>query len=292
MDPTLLMALFGAGSEMASGIGGHILASADRRKAEEILEDGLAEYGRLSLPELAKVTAEVGPSAYDNIRVDPRYRDAQHALLGRLEQASREGLTFEDMMAQEQALRSSARQESAGRQRIAQEMAARGTLDSGAQLAMQLANQQASAEGNRDISMQTAANAQKRMYQAMMDRGQFAGNLRNQEFGEQERIAQARDAVARYNASARQQAAQWHYGQQAQLAANKLNAVGQRSGMYSGKAQNTANTAGAIGGAANQGFNMAGQYMQKQQGQDGYRLGQEEERYGPGPLSGAARGYY
>lgn len=283
MDPLTLMSLLGTGTNIFTSLLGNAQAGRDRRKAEELLKKGLGEYDQLSVPELAQVTGLVGPSAYENVRADPRYREAQHALMDRLEQASREGLTFEDMQAQEQALRQSARQETAGRSRIAQEMAARGTLDSGAQLAMQLANQQASAEGDRQTSLNTAANAQKRMYAAMLDKGQLAGNLRNQDFGEQERIAQARDAVSRYNAGARQQAAQWQYGQRAQLAANRLNAAQQHAGIYGNRAQQTANTAGAIGGAANQAFSIGGRYMQQQQDDDQFNQAlqnvPESERY-------------
>lgn len=301
MNP-LLMSLIGSGVNVGAGLLGRLFSDDDRRRSENILNQGLDEYGQLSVPELERLRAEeLGPSAFENVRADPRSIEAQRSVFDRLEQMSREGLTFEDMMAQEKALRTSARNTEAGRQRIAQDMAARGTLDSGAQLAMQLQNQQQGAEGDRDIAMQTAANAQKRMYEAMMNKGQLAGDMRNQSFNEQSQIAQARDAVQRYNSGARQNAAagniqnqQWQYGQRANLAGNRLNASQARAGMYQNRAQDTQNLFGAIGGAGNQAAQLGGDYLRSQQGgTSGYRLGQgQEDEYSRGMLVGGARGRY
>lgn len=285
-------ALIGAGVQAGAGVLGYLLSMPDRQKAEQIINSALDEYGQLDVPALEAIVAqEVGPSAMEQIRTDPRLRDAQQAVLDRLERAATEGLSLEDKVAQNEALRAGSRQESAGRQRIAEDFAARGQLGSGAQLAMQLQNQQGAADRASQVSMQTAANSQRRMYDAMLARGQLAGNLRNQEFGEQERIAQARDAVARYNAGARQQAAaqnianqQWTYGQRANLAANRLGAASQRAGIYTGRAQNTANLFGAIGSLGSQGFQLGGRYLQDQQ--------QDDQQYGSGPLAGAMRRYY
>ena len=262
----LALAGIGAGIQAGTGILGYLLSMPDRQKAEDIIRAAADEFGNIDEAALEKLVAqEVGPSAMEGIKTDPRLKSAQFAALDRLEQMGREGLTLEDKAAQNEAMRAAARQESAGRQAIAQDFAARGQLGGGAQLAMQLANQQGAAERASQTSMQTAANAQRRMYDAMLQSGQLAGNLRNQDFGEQERIAQAKDAVQRYNAGARQQAGQAQFNAQQTLANRKLQAAQLKSGVYGNRAQATQGIFGAVGGAANQGFNLGAGYMAQQQ---------------------------
>ena len=289
MDPLLLSSLMGAGVQAGSGILGYILSAPDQERANQLINAAVDEFGQLDVPKLEQMVAEeVGPSAYEQLRTDPRLKSAQYAALDRLERSATEGLTLDDKAAQNEALKAAARQESAGRQRIAEDFQARGQLGSGAQLAMQLQNQQGAAERGNDISMRTAANAQRRMFDAMMQSGKMASELRGQDFDEQSRIAQARDAVARYNAGARQSARaqninnqQWLYNAQRQGAADKLTAGRIKAGVAQGQADQLQGLFGGVGTTGAQALNLYGQSQQPKRKNPydyggGYQLDPEE----------------
>ena len=288
MDPTLIASLLGAGVQAGSGILGYILSAPDRERANQLINAAVDEFGQLDVPKLEQMVAEeVGPSAYEQLRTDPRLKSAQYAALDRLERSATEGLTLDDKAAQNEALKAAARQESAGRQRIAEDFAARGQLGSGAQLAMQLQNQQGAAERANDVSMRTAANAQRRMFDAMMQSGKMASELRGQDFDEQSRIAQARDAVARYNAGARQSARaqninnqQWMYNAQRQGAADKLTAGRIKAGAAQGQADQLQGIFGGVGTTGAQALNLYGQSQKPKKNpydySGGYQLDPEE----------------
>ena len=284
MDPMTISALIAAGVQVGSAVLGYLMSAPDRAKAEQLIQQATDEYGQLNVPDLERaVIQEVGPTAFEKLQTDPRLKAAQYAALDRLEQSATEGLTLEDKAAQNEAMRAAARQESAGRQRIAEDFAARGQLGGGAQLAMQLQNQQQGAERAYDTSMQTAANAQRRMFDAMMQSGKLASELRGQEFDEQSRIAQARDAVNRYNADARRSGTQWKYEQDRQRALDRFNIGRAKADMAAGRGAQTQNFIGGLGSAGAQAATTIGKSQSKLQNKpanySAYKRDEEDDPY-------------
>ncbi len=207
-------------------------AQKDRAEQLRLLKELMDEYRNVPLPELERVAAEeLGPSAMEGVQTDAALRSAQLDALGRLQDLAKGGgLTLEDEAALSKVLGKSARQESLGRQRLADDFAARGQLGSGAQLAMALQGNQASAQRGREEAMDRAAMAQRRSLDAMLQGGRLAGEVRGQDYGEKARAAEARDAIASYNAGAREKARYRNAGLAQQQFGNRLAKLGGAQG--------------------------------------------------------------
>lgn len=220
----LLGLLFGGGASLA----GAALDANQREEARKLLRQALAKYG---LDDLANETGRPelqGSSAYENIRTDPELVAAQRAALGKFSDViDSGGLTLEDQAVLNKTLGRAARNEGASRAAIAEKMAARGTAGAGTELAMNLQNQQAAAERANETGMSTAAMAQRRVYDAIMGKGQLAGNLRTQDHSEQARLAAARDAISQYNAQAKERAKNQKFNNRYQLAGAQAGQYGQ-----------------------------------------------------------------
>lgn len=172
------------------------------KQAEELLRAALARFDNIPPAVLEEIIAEQlgAPEAGE---ADPMLKAAQLSALSKLGQIEQSGgMTLENQAALNRVQSQLARQESAGRQSIANDMQARGMGGSGAELAMALQNQQASADRASQMGMDRAAMAQKSYLESILQRGQVAGNMRNQDFRERA----ARDEIEKYNAAARERA--------------------------------------------------------------------------------------
>lgn len=259
MDPITLSLLLGGGTQVLSSIIGELASGEDRRRANELYDQNLRDYEGLAPPELEKLIAEqMGPSAFEGITTDPRARSAQYEALAQLQQLARSGgLNLQDRATLARANAEGARQASAGRAGIAADMAARGQYGGGQQLAMQLNNQQAAANRGAQTGLETAAMAQRRGIDAILEGGRLGGQLRGQEFDEKSRAAQARDLVSRYNADSRAGAARYNallpqqnFQNKMQLTGAKAQARGARAGQYTQSADDTRQFAAGIGQAS------------------------------------------
>lgn len=283
MDPITLALVGGGVGTGISALGKAFGGKGDREEAEKQMRKALAEYG-FGPSEIEEVIAqELGPSAYENIDVDPMYKDAQtRALNSFLEMEQAGGLTLADQAAQNKVMNKVARQESAGRAAITNDMAARGTLGGGAELAMKLKNQQDGASRANEVGMDTAANAQRRYFDSILARGNMAGNMRDQEFGEKSRAAEAADRIAQYNADMRYRANVQRNADRAREFDQKMRRADARSGVRAGiagqkrqDAKSTQEMWGGIGSGVNQGIGTYANYKQGQQG-----LKDEDDDYG------------
>jgi hypothetical protein len=259
MDPITLSILLGGGGQLLSGILGELGSAGDKREQMRLLQQTLADYEGLSLPELQELQAEqLGPSRFDAIKTDPAARQAQYDALSSLEDIIRSGgLTLEDRANMGRINADVARNESAGRARIAADMTARGQYGGGQQLAMQLANQQAAANRGARAGLDTAAMAQRRGMDATMARGRMGGELRGQDFGEQAQRAQAADLVSRWNADSRAGAARYNamlpqqqFANQMAITQGKAQARGAKAGQHARQADDTRALWGGLGKGA------------------------------------------
>lgn len=255
----LLTAAGGALANTAAGAIGNASASGDKERQRALIDQILADYDGLDVPEMQQVEGEhLGPSAMGQVSTDPRLRSEQMAVLERLGRLSQTGGDAITKAAMDQLLRQAGRQEAAGRNAILGNMRARGVSGSGAELAAQLHNQQASADRAQSASLDQGAQAQKRMMDAIIGRGQMSGQMRTQDFGENSAKAQARDAIARYNAGERSRSNYYNAGLPAQQYHMNLQKLAGKSTAARGAAdqagkdaQSTATTWAGVGNAAN-----------------------------------------
>jgi hypothetical protein len=153
-------------------------------------------------------------TAFDQVSTDPRLKDQQMASLAALKGlADSGGMTAEDQANLNRIQNQSAQADRGRRDAILQNMQARGMGGSGNELLAQLQSSQAATDRQAQQGLDIAGMAQNRALQAMMQGGELAGNVRDQDFGEQARIAQARDAVNQFNAQNLTQANQFNAGQ-------------------------------------------------------------------------------
>lgn len=93
-------------------------------------------------------------------------------------------------------------------QRLAtqQSFAQRGLSGSGMELVQQQMADQAAAQKGSQAGLNIAAQAQQRALDALRQRGAYATDVGTQELNRQKSIAEAQDAISRFNAAAKQQA--------------------------------------------------------------------------------------
>lgn len=271
MDPvTAGMALKAAGPivQVIGGLIAYHMSKGDREAARKLIEQAAAMD--IPLPELEDVVAEqVGPSAFEDIRTDPNLRNAQMAALDRLLQIDQEGgLMLSDRANLNRIIGETTQAAQSNNAAVRENMAARGVGGSGAEIALQHANNQAAAQRAAKAGMDTAAMAQQRALDAIMARGSMAGNVRKQDFGEQAQAAQARDIISRYNADSRSRAAyhnsdldQRRYTNQLRRAEIQKQGKKDMANWHQNEAQAKAQVVGGAANAAAYGAQGVGNYL-------------------------------
>jgi hypothetical protein len=119
--------------------------------------------------------------------------------LDMLSKMGAEGLTAEDRASLNAARRQVSGDEQARQAAILQNMAQRGVDSGGMELAARLSSSQAAADRAGQQSDNLMAMAQRRMLESLSQAGALGGNIRQQDYGEQSNLAQARDAIAQFN---------------------------------------------------------------------------------------------
>jgi hypothetical protein len=206
-------------ASVMGGVMGNAQAKKDRRIARDNMNDAvntilqnvppdpegqkvyfeqLRQQGILT-PELEEAIQLQG-TAFNDIQGDPAVRQQQMAALQKLSEVGNEGFTIEDKAALNRIQGDNAAVERGQREALMQGMARRGMGGSGLELASNLSNQQAAASANSQAGLDIAAAQRRRALEALMAGGQMAGQVRGQDFDEQARVAQARDAIAEFNA--------------------------------------------------------------------------------------------
>jgi len=138
-------------------------------------------------------------TAQENVSTDPRLREAQMNALSSLQDVSQGGLTAGDRGDLQRIQGESQAAEKGQRDAILQNAQARGVSGSGMELASQMMAQQGAASRASQQGFDVAKQAQNRALEAMMAGGQMSGQMRGQDFGEQSKLAEARDAISRFN---------------------------------------------------------------------------------------------
>lgn len=173
-------------------------------EAQKIVLEKYKSAGVLT-PQMENVFT-LAPSAMEQVKVDPRLKEAQMGALSKLQQLGQESFTAEDRAAMNQLSRQTAQQEAARQASIIQNLQQRGIGGGGAEIASRMSSSQAAAERQSEEANRLAQQAQARALQAIMQSGTLGGSIRGQEYGEQSDLAKARDVVSKYNVGAQQAA--------------------------------------------------------------------------------------
>lgn len=156
---------------------------------------------------------QMGDTAFNDVAVDPRLKEAQLAALGSLQELGKGGLSLSDKATLNRIGNDSAQADKSRRDAIINNMNARGMGGSGMELLATLQSNQAATDRQSQMGMDVAGQAQDRALQALMQGGTLAGNIRGQDYSEQAAKAQAKDAIAKFNAANTLQNNQFNAGQ-------------------------------------------------------------------------------
>lgn len=239
----------------------------DKSEAMRLIKSVSDEYGKIDVPKLQDLLLEKqGASKLGGIRDDPTYRGQQNAADAQLNDVINSGgLTLADQASLNQIRAKTARSESAGRHAIESGMAARGSLDSGAQLAMELQGNQQAAESEAAAGADTAGKAQQRAFEAIRLRAQNAGAGLDRDYRQKSDAARANDAIDAGNVAISNTAAKYNAGIPQQDFNNKLTLTGAKAqpayalaGAHAANAKDTQQQYQGYGNMAASAINKAG----------------------------------
>lgn len=252
---------------------GQALASGDREKAQNILEQAVAQYGPdvLKAPGVKDLTVHLDTSAMAGAVADPESVSAQRsalARLGRYGEPGREDL--ETRAAMDAATREANQQAASQNALLRSEMQARGRGNTGAEYATRALANQAAAERSSAGAFQAGAEQNRRALQALQGYGNLATTMRGQSFGEAAARAQAADELARYNESGRVGGAQQAFANQMGINRARTGAMGDLASFHAGKGADTQSQFANYGQAAGQAAGTIGNYLDEQSRQPRY----------------------
>ncbi len=227
------------------------------------LRERFADYDNMGKAGYQDVTAQqVGPSGLEGMPEDLQSRQAQQEAMAALADISKNGgLSLADMKALNEVQNNLNQNDTTRRQGLANEFAARGQLGSGAQLAMALQGQQNAAMNANQRAEGVQAQAQARALQAILQKGQMASQMGNEDYRRKAEAARARDAIEARNAAARMDAMKSNNSYRGQAFADEMNKArgktqltGDMNKAVFGSGTQNANTTLAQGSAVNGGL--------------------------------------
>ncbi len=211
---------------------GNLVTGGAQKRAAEAQERALAQMQGLELPDMeqmkvyiqdlvsqGKITPEEAQTylqentELQGISTDPVTRQAQLDALSGLQKISSEGgLTAQDQAKLNQIRTQEDTQARGQREAILQNAQARGVGGSGVELMSQMLNQQQSAQNQSQRDLDVGALAEQRALEALIAGGQLGGQMQETEFGQKAQVANAQDAINRFNAANRQSVANTNVG--------------------------------------------------------------------------------
>lgn len=163
----------------------------------------MVQQGQIT-PEEAQLFLQ-DQSAMNDITLDPALRQAQMDALASLQDISSQGgLTAIDKARLNDITQEENARARGAREAILSSAEARGMGGSGMSIAAQLQNAQDSATRASNRGTDVAAQAQQRALDALQAAGQLGGQIGQQDFSQQAQIAQANDAISRFNTQNKQ----------------------------------------------------------------------------------------
>jgi hypothetical protein len=185
------------------------MQAGETKKAQEVINKAIADYGPEAEGAIADYMAQ--DLELSKVRAEteaPEAVAAQREALRRMQQVAAGGYTPEEEAALRNIQSQTAAQAAAQQASLMEQFQRRGTLDSGAQMAMAQQAGQAAANRAGMQGLETAANAQRRAFQAMQGLGGLGSQVRGQAYGEAAQRAAAEDEKRLFEANARMNVAQ------------------------------------------------------------------------------------
>jgi hypothetical protein len=223
----------------------------------------------LQNPELVEplVAEQMGASQMEDIQMDPRLQAAQRAALDEMTGLGQTGLGAEDKAAFNQMRRQAAGAAEAQQASTLQEMASRGMLDSGANLAAQLQAGQSQADRMSQEGDRLAASAAEARRAALGQQANMASQMSAADLGLKTGKASAADTIAQFNTQQRAQTGASNKGYDRDRATQLANLRNQEEVANKGLTQQQfQNKIQKAGGVAQQQANMAGNLQQQAAG--------------------------
>lgn len=193
---------------------GMLLEQGERQKAQMLLDAARKRFENIQLPTLDQLSQQLPASALEGVQPDAQALGAQRDTLRQALEIGKTGFGAADEAALTETGNQVAQQAKNQRAGIESSMAQRGGIGSGADYALQSAAADSAATnlGQNQKSIQAAA-LQRRM-QGIQAASGMAGQLEGQQYGQDARLAAARDAIASENANYRRQAAETNFNNQ------------------------------------------------------------------------------
>lgn len=201
------------------GLIGNQQAGAARNDANNARNNALAQFAGITPPDIQKMMLNPeqftsagslspeaiqsilqGDSSLSGVSTDPRLQKSQMDALNQVAGVANTGMSSADQAAYELARRNAQASAQAKQGQILQNMQQRGQAGSGAELLANLTNAQSAADQEQQAALQAAKDRQTARMQALQQQSQIATNLRGENYGEQANLANARDAIAKFNA--------------------------------------------------------------------------------------------
>lgn len=156
-------------------------------------------------PEAAQ-TILMERSSMNEIETDPALKQNQLDALNSLVSLAQEGGMTDQDRANLSKIKTDENTNARGqREAILQSAQSRGLGGSGIELMNALQNQQNSATRQSQRDMDVAGQAQARALESLQQAGNLSGNMQNQSFNQQAQVANANDAISKFNAANQQQ---------------------------------------------------------------------------------------
>jgi hypothetical protein len=219
IDPYTAATIGSVAAPVLGGLIGGSQAKKEARRAAALRAQALAQFAGINLPTFEEQlfnlespdyigdlvmqqeeAVDLGPTAMDEVEVDPRLKAAQMLALGQAEERAQEGLSAEAMQHYDKAQRAGRAEAQAMSEKALMDMQQRGIGGSGAEQLQKLIAAQASGDAAGQAGLAIAAASEREDNVATDALARLASGMRSQEFGEQSDAARARDAFAQFRA--------------------------------------------------------------------------------------------
>lgn len=218
---------------VATALIGEAAASGDDARAEQLRQQAMNEFN-IELPPIRQMAAQFIESKGATAS-NPVAKASRMDALRLLGERSSEGYNAEDRAAVNDLMSEVSQRERGSRMAITQGM----DPNSGAAIAAQLSNQQASAQRANQQGVALAGQSRANALRALNAQGQLAGDIENDEL----RRGQMADSMAQFNERNRMDAGRWNAQQEQNRFNSRLDLSAGRTGQLGGMA-NAATAAG------------------------------------------------
>jgi hypothetical protein len=291
-----------------AGILGGGAGKSEMKEANALMRDNIAKLEAVGVPTIEAqkialqspelvdmlVAEQMGPSAYEQVTVDPRLKQAQLGALEEITQLGQTGLGAADRAAFNDLRRQAAGAAEAQQASTLQEMASRGMADSGANLIAQLSAGQSQADRMSQEGDRLAAQAANARRDALGQQANMSSQIRSQDTAQQQALAESRNAINQFNTQNRQNVAGTNLANRQNIA-NQATATRNQQEMYNKglQQQDFQNRMAKATGVVSQQGNLAGQIAQQGQAAAQGQAAQNAALIsGAGSLAGAGIGAY